>query len=285
MDYSFKPTTNGRAALAACMSLGKPPDICRVAFGSGKIAEGENLADQHTLLAYVADGTIASRRHKEDRFYFTIQYSNNERQEVETFYLSEFIVYIKNPETGEPTDLLYGTLGDYSLPVPKYQASIAPSVFDLPLVLVVADDVTVQVSAPPGLVTYEELAGAVSQAVGELAESVKTTVLDIVIPTDGWAETTVDAGDPGGEPVDREEPGGLYVDVAAAGVTESVVPYLSIYPADLETARQCGMSQTARTMDGALRVYAKSAPTTSIRATLVLLANGAAGNNAALQKE
>ncbi|MDO5765400.1 MAG: hypothetical protein Q4P84_06865, partial [Elusimicrobiales bacterium] len=91
MDYSFKPTTNGRAALAACMALGKPPDICRVAFGSGRISETANLADQHNLLEFVSDGTIGNRRHKDDHFYFTIQYLNSAHKDVKTFYLSEFI--------------------------------------------------------------------------------------------------------------------------------------------------------------------------------------------------
>ncbi len=157
MDYGFKPTTNGRNALAACMALGKAPNICRVAFGSGMIAEDVNLADQHTLLAYVADGTITNRRHQDDHFYFTIQYANREHPEVETFYLSEFIAYIEDPVTGAETDLLYGTLGDYRLPVPRHHESLAPAVFDLPLVIVVSDAVTVKVTAPPGLVTWDEL--------------------------------------------------------------------------------------------------------------------------------
>lgn len=167
MDQAFKPTTNGRNAIIACMALGKPPDICRVAFGSGKIAEDVNLADQHELLEYIGDGTVASRRHKDDHFYFTIQYVNGEHPDVETFYLSEFIVYIRDPVTGEETDLLYGTLGDYRLPIPQYHEGLSPSVFDLPLVLVLSDDVTVQVSAPPGLVTYEDLRDALKQELDE----------------------------------------------------------------------------------------------------------------------
>ena len=39
MEYRYKPTTNGRNALAACMALEKPPKITRVAFGSGKAAD------------------------------------------------------------------------------------------------------------------------------------------------------------------------------------------------------------------------------------------------------
>lgn len=176
MDYSFKPTTHGRAVLAACMSLGERPDICRVAFGSGRISETANLADQHELLEFVADGTIGSRRHKDDHFCFTIQYLNSAHPDVGTFYLSEFIVYIRDPETGEETDLLYGTLGDYRLPVPQYHDAIPPSVFDLPLVLVISDEVTVQISAPPGLVTYDGLQEMISEALGEAGGSISAAI-------------------------------------------------------------------------------------------------------------
>ncbi len=195
MECGFKPTTNGRAALAACMALAKPPDICRVAFGSWKIQKDANLADQHTLLQYVADGTITSRKHEDDRFYFTIQYANNAYPDIETFYLSEFIVYIKNPETGKETDLLYGTMGDYRLPVPKYHAGILPSVFDLPLMLVIADSVEVRISAPPGLVTYEEL-----QKMGELFEALRAEIISgeisAALCTSDGRELCTDAGEP-----------------------------------------------------------------------------------------
>lgn len=112
----------------------------------------------------MADGAIVNRRHQDDHFYFTIQYANSRHPDVKTFYLAEFIVYIQDPVTGGETDLLYGTLGDYRLPVPQYHDSIAPSVFDLPLVLVISDDVTVSVTAPPGLVTWDELQKTINDA-------------------------------------------------------------------------------------------------------------------------
>jgi len=169
MEHSFKTTTHGRAALIACLDLSKPPDICRVAFGSGKVDEGTNLADVHELLEYVADGMIGSRRHKDDHFYFTIQYANLNHPEIKTFPLSEFIVYIRDPETGAETDLLYGTLGDYRQPVPQYHEGMPPCVWNLPLVLVASDELEVHVSAPPGLVTYDELEDAVAQALDKAA--------------------------------------------------------------------------------------------------------------------
>ena len=63
MNYSFKVTTGGRELLAALLATGKELEITRVAIGSGKVAEDVNLADMTDLIQYVAEGTIAQRRH------------------------------------------------------------------------------------------------------------------------------------------------------------------------------------------------------------------------------
>ena len=158
MEYRYKPTTHGLEAMAAYMALGtKPFNITRVAFGSGKVDEGTNLADVHELLEYVADGAVAGRGHQNSRVNLTIQYANSEHKEVKTFLLSEFIVYVEDPETGEETDLLYGTMGDYRYPVPTYNPAYPPSIFNFPLVLVLSDEIQVIISAPAGLPTYDDL--------------------------------------------------------------------------------------------------------------------------------
>jgi len=192
MDYGFKTTTRGREVLAACMALKKPPDICRVAFGGGKISETANLADQHELLEYVAEGTIGNRSHKGNHLCFTIQYANSEHPDVKTFYLSEFIVYIKDPETGEDADLLYGTLGDYRQPVPQHDQGMPPCVWNLPLVLVLSDELEVKISAPPGLVTYEDLL----EAVDRLTLGIMTNELTLPLATGTGEDLLTDAGTP-----------------------------------------------------------------------------------------
>ena len=123
MDYAYKPTTNGRKVLIACMDSGGVLQLTRVEVGKGLISEEADLADQHELVDYVTEGAIGDRRHENDRLYLTIQYSNKDHLDIPTFYLSEFIVYAINPDTGEETDLLYATLGDYPQPVPDFPKS------------------------------------------------------------------------------------------------------------------------------------------------------------------
>lgn len=163
MDYAYKITTHGRTVIAACMAMEKPLKITRVAFGSGRVDEDTNLADVHELLEYVSEGALAERRHENDRFYLTIQYANSEHKDVKTFLLSEFIVFVQDPESGEETDLLYGTLGDYRQPVPACNTAYPPSVFNFPLEIVLSSELTVQNSAPAGLATWDDLENSLNQ--------------------------------------------------------------------------------------------------------------------------
>lgn len=157
MEYGFKPTTNGRALIAACGALEQPLKLTRVTFGSGLVSEGTNLADQHQLVAPVADGTIGERMHENDRLYLSVQYDNSKHPEQEAFNLAEFIIYAMHPETQTETDVAYATLGDYQQPVPAYSADLPASIFSFPMVLVVSDEIEVVIAAAPGVVTHNDL--------------------------------------------------------------------------------------------------------------------------------
>ncbi len=184
-----------------------------------------------------------------DRLYLTIQYSNKDHLDIPTFYLSEFIVYAINPDTGEETDLLYATLGDYPQPVPAYQEDYPASVFNFPLVLILSDEINVSISAPAGLVTYDELTEMIRQ-------------VDITVPVAGWEENT-----------DTGNIYGYYCDVDVDGIKTRMVPQITVLPDSFETAWSCDLACFAQTVLGAVRVYAKSVPADDINASLLLLAN------------
>ena len=74
-------------------------------------------------------------------------------------------MYVEDPETGEDTDLLYGTLGDYRQPVPAYNPAFPPSIFNFPLELIISDEIQVVIAAPAGLVTHDELITVVERNV------------------------------------------------------------------------------------------------------------------------
>ena len=250
MEYAYKPTTHGRSAMAAYMALGtKPFNITRVAFGSGKVDENTNLADIHELLEYVSEGAVTDRSHLDDRLYITIQYANRQHPEVKTFLLSEFIVYVEDPETGEETDLFYGTLGDYRQPVPAYNPAYPPSVFNFPLELVLSDELQVNISAPIGLATWDDL--------GRVAGSLAAVQLDITIPAEGWAQKGTD-----------KYP--YVLDILVDKATEAMIPSLTILEEGEDTAIACGLAPRVESIKGAVRVFALSAPEQPIPASLTL---------------
>lgn len=265
MEIAFKPTTHGRAILSACMSHTLPLQLTRVAFGSGRVSENRNLADMHELIQYVADGTIGDRRHEDDRLYLTVQYANDAAHaSVSTFMLSEFIIYARNPETGEDQDFIYATLGDYSQSIPAYRAGFPPGTWSLPLVIIVSDDIQVSVSAPAGLVTYDELIQLLNNRASGAAKRLLT------IPAAGWA---ADADTGGTYP--------LHLDIASAEITEDMIPMAAILPQSLPTAIACGLCPACRTLPGLLRFYTKRAPASDIQISLALLDTVPQGSNLA----
>lgn len=251
MNYCYKVTTHGRAVMAACMALEQPMRITRVAFGSGKIEPEVNPADVHELLSFVSNGTVAERRHEADRLFLTIRYANQEHQDVKKmFLLSEFMIYVEDPESGAETDLMYGTLGDYRQPVPAYTPAFSPSIFSFPLVLVISDDVHVEVDVPVGIATYYDLE--------VMAKEFAIRSAEITIPASGWT-------------ADTQGRYRYHRDVAVEEVTPRMVPEVTVLPAGEETAVSCGLAPFAQTLEGVVRLWAVTPPGAAIPASLTLL--------------
>lgn len=194
MDYAFKITTHGRAVIAACGDLEKPLRVTRVAVGSGMVPTGVNLTHVHELYQYVAEGAVGGRRHENDHLFLTVQYANSEHPEQPDFVLSEFMVFAENPETGQEIDLLYATLGNYRQPVPAWRAGIPGSVFSYPLVTAVSDEIKVEITASPGIVTHDELETALAVHNGELMGQVMSGQLSTALTTTGGEIITTTEG-------------------------------------------------------------------------------------------
>lgn len=283
MKYAFKVTTTGRALLAELMAKEKPLEMTRAVFGSGTIDEASDLADQHELITPVAAGTVIDRKHAGDKLFLTAQYDNSaeENRDVGMFYLAEFIVYARHPESGEEVDLLYATLGDYKQPVPGYSQAEPPSVWKFPMVMVVSDKLNVTYSGAPGLVTYDDMQNLelelYTRLKTELSGSSGAAVLlkDITIPAAGW--TWQEESDEQGEE-DFDEYC-YYVDVPVEGAAETQFPSVALHKAALETAKNAGLCPTVQTLAGALRFWAMDAPKADMAATVALVSPGSGGGN------
>jgi len=154
--------------------------------GSGLVAEGAEL------VRYTAEAAITDRRHEGERLFLTVQYSNKAHPEIGTFQLAEFMVFCLDPETGQETDLLYATLGDYRQPVPAYNSGFPASVWSYPIVMVVSSVLQVTVTASPGLVTWEDLQAAIDR----LTLGVMTNELTLPLAASGGEDLLTDEGTP-----------------------------------------------------------------------------------------
>lgn len=192
MERGYKITTQGRAVLAACMALQKPPVITRAAVGSGLIGEDEDLADRRELIHYVSEASIAGRRHEGDRLFLTVQYASIENKEQPAFVLSEFMVFCLDPVSGQEVSLLYGTLGDYRQPVPAYGEGLPQSVWNYPIVMTASSDLEIFVSASPGLATFEDLLSVKE----EIFRAIIMNELTLPLETDSGETLLTDDGTP-----------------------------------------------------------------------------------------
>mgnify|MGYP007112791864 FL=1 len=101
-----------------------------------------------------------------------------------------------------------------------------------------------------------ELARTVTEAMEEM-ESVKSDKqkkIALTIPTTGWVEDKTIADYPN------------YCDITATGVTATDRVDIAIDPNSMATAITCGLCPTNQTLEGTIRVYAKSVPAAAISA-------------------
>lgn len=234
----------------------------RAAVGQGIIPEGVSPKSLTEPPDYVMEAKIAAITNPVDgECQVTVQINSDD---VETgFYAMGILLYAEDPDLGE-VPYTYLKLEDgleWIRPASSAVGKLAT--FDLIAAVGAVDAVSANID-PNAIATY----AAVKQLIADA-----TAVMEITIPKDGWTENTGSIGEngEGTEMPDSEVHGGLRVDIPIKGVTAAMQPFLSVHPAYLETAKGCELSTTSQTLDGALRLYAKSAPSTDMTATLTLL--------------
>lgn len=228
----------------------------RAAVGSGQILETENPKTMTGPAGYVMDAQIAAVSNPVNgECQVTVQINSSDVDEG--FYATGIMLYAEDPDDGDVpyTYLVLENGPEWIRPSGSAVGKLAT--FDLIAVVGEVDKVTATID-PESIVTYAAVEQMISEAISKR---------DITIPSDGW-DVSSDEDDDVGE-------GTYYVDVPQDGVTENMVPVISIPPSGMDAAQTCGLSSVTRTMDGAIRFYAESAPEEEIAACLVLL--GASG--------
>lgn len=182
MNQGFIITAIGWDILAKAVAGEIKLKIAGVAFGSGRIEEGENPATFTGLKNPVADGAIShisittekdeTGAVKQSTVSFIAEYRSdygNLPEEIcpitskapadidYDFNLNEFAVYAENPENGEPVLIYYATLGDNPHPVTSYLKG-AIDIRRYPVSIALSSEIEVALIYPPlAFVTSEEM--------------------------------------------------------------------------------------------------------------------------------
>lgn len=241
----------GPALIAKVLAGRCKMNYTRAAVGQGTIPEGVSPKSLTEPPDYVMDAKIAAVTNPVDgECQVTLQIKSDD---VKTgFYATGILLYAEDPDLGA-VPYTYLKLEDgleWIRPASSAVGKLAT--FDLIAAVGAVDAVSANID-PDAIVTY----AAAKQLIKEA-----TVVMEITIPKEGWADNTGS---------DDEEDGDLRLDIPLKDVTTAMQPHLSIHRAHLNTAKGCGFSTASRTLDGALRVYAQTAPSADMAATLTLL--------------
>ena len=233
----------------------------KASVGSGEIPDGLTPKTMTGPAGYVMDAQIASISNPVDgECQVTVRIKS---ENVETgFYLTNIVLYADDPDDGEVpyTYLCLENEPEWIRPASSVVGKLAT--FDLIVAVGDVDTVTAVID-PDAIATVGEVEQAIishnndPSAHGGLS-SVEERAL--TIPATGW-----DIGA-------SEAPDGIrYVDIPLVGVTEELIPVVSVHPEDLAAAKECGLYTVSRTLSGGIRLYAETAPESEIAATLALL--------------
>jgi len=248
--YKTLVTDLGRAKIALAALEGRKVNIIEMALGDGGGSYYLPTSDATTLKNVVWCGEIANKEINKDSPNM-IDVRTVLDSTVGGFTVREAALY-----DDEGDMIVVSNLPDIEKAIILEGISSSLTIL-LHVVFSNVEAVEITVNKQLDAVSKDEMERAIQSAV----KSSVAVLENIVIPTTGWTEGTAD----------QEEPDSLHVDIPLEGVTEKMIPFLTIYRASQETTKKCELNQTVQTLDGFLRVYAKKVPTQEMTGSLTLL--------------
>ncbi len=231
----------------------------RAAVGKGTLPEGVSPKELTEPPEYVMDAMIAEVSNPvAGECQVTVQINSSD---VDVgFYANYIILYAEDPDEGEIPYTCLKTEDGLEWIRPKSSAVGKLATFDLIAAVGDVDAVTATID-PNSILT----ASAVKRLIAD-----STVFQPIIIPKEGWTDSADVEGGPDELEAEIEDACGLHLDIPVIGVTEVMQPGLCVHPSSIDTARACELATFIRTLEGKVRVYAKSAPSSDMRATLSL---------------
>lgn len=121
--------------------------------------------------------------------------------------------------------------------------------------------------------SLEENVATVKQQVNNLGQNIQSGIIadgtaiimlgtanatgEVTIPTEGWVKDA-----------DRDE---YHLDIENSAINESIVPVVAVSPDHYDRAIECGLKPYCLTLEGILRLYADTAPSQPITASIALI--------------
>lgn len=255
-------------ALIAKVLAGKcKMNYTRAAVGKGTIPEGKNPKTMTQPADYVMEAKIAAVTNPVNgECQVTVQINSSDVEKG--FFVTGILLYAQDPDEGEIpyTYLMLENGPEWIRP----SSSVVGKLATFEIIAAVGDVDTVTATIDSDTI--------VTKTVVEKMIAESMVQRDIVIPTTAWMEEIAEGGG-----------GGVCANVVQKDVTDEMIPIVSIFRECMSVTRNCGMSTTAETVNGAVKFYAEKAPEQDIGASLLLLrASGGSGtyiNNMASDEE
>lgn len=273
-------TEKGRALLAKLMASQAEIEFTRASVGSGSIPEGKAPKDMEALTNWQVNGVISdisSPVAGEAHLVFQVF----SRDVKVGFLATEAAIWANDPDEGEIlyTYIVLDNTPEWiraaSDPVQKFaEFTCINLVGTAPIDMTVINPEAIasrqfmldtlkkhnsDENAHPSI--RAEINAKLDEVRAEIASMDTSSIIqhNITIPADGWVQCEL------------EEFDGYRVDVPLADVTESMIPIISIIPNNLTLAGSCGLSTCAKTGDGYVRLYSRSALRSPVNASAAFL--------------
>lgn len=275
-DGSYSSTA-GRALIAKVLAGRCQMHYTRAAVGKGSIPEGMTPKNMTEPAGYVMDAKISAVGNPVDG-ECQVSVQINSSDVTEGFYATGILLYAADPDEGE-VPYTYLVLEEEPERIRPASAAVGKlATFDLIAAVDEIDRVTATID-PEAVMTYKAVEQLIAAAI---------VTKEITIPATGWTSNQEPLEPGGGEDAEEsdtvesveepdgdgtttnEEPPGLHIDITVLEATEETVPQLAILPIYADTARSCGLYTTCKSTEGAIRLYAKKAPSSEIKASLTL---------------
>ncbi len=253
MAWNSAELTDCGLKLLSGMLNGGKLTITKALVGSGTV-NTEELRKQTELTAPInATVSVAGAKEIPGKNGRTILVQIINSSVTETVRMRQVGIFAKTDSAEEV--LLAIMQDDIGEEIPPY-AEFPDFLIEFNFVLVISRTNNITVMTDSSAVVTRAEFEALKQEMSELDTSVISS-LNIAIPISGWEANT--------------DTGGIFIDIPAEGVTEDIIPIISIAPGDGAAAAKCGLSDRAETGNGFIRLFAKAAPEWEINADVILL--------------